>query len=466
MKRKITSLLLALLLVLAIPFAAGAKEWAAADFTVQVPEDFFIFTAETPASDPSWALAGVEDPASVLKLLGVEQQSFNLFDLFNIFGSGISSSESPNGLADFIRKGGGADILVSRKQSADSQKIYSFQDASQAQRQAFVDKMTGTGEESSGVPEGEESSDQVTTTGTLYNSAAVPFFKLVLEGSYEEQEIHEVIYGTVLNGDAVSFHTFQSGKAISEETLATLESIVHSFAVTQIVEPAEIEPDAGALLQAGLVLLLFVVLVLGIVIFVRVRSRREKTAKKRMAERLSAYHKTHGAEAETGVLRFANLTDCTNEAIHRFSIYQAYLKNIGMLLVSVVFLVFLVVLAVAVRAEWWVLLLVAALVVYYAYKIATAGSNVEKVQRKIYARGNTQTAKYAFYEEVFRVSGVQSASLYPYFQVLDMRVTKAYIYLYYGPENAYIVDRSGFATGTDAEFICFMKQKLAKEKQK
>ena len=49
-----------------------------------------------------------------------------------------------------------------------------------------------------------------------------------------------------------------------------------------------------------------------------------------MTERLTEYHKTHGNnETIAGELLFANSTECTKEAIHTFSIYQAYIKTWG-----------------------------------------------------------------------------------------------------------------------------------------
>lgn len=470
MKRKISSLLFAVLIALSIPLSVSAKEWSADDFTVQVPEEYYTFTKETPTSDPTWVLAGVEDPASIRERFGVEQKSFSLFDIFNIFGGSSSNSNAMTGVVNFISPGGKVDILISRKQSTDSYELYSFADASPSQRQAFLDKMLGKDQESSlaaETQEQDESGMKVETTGTLYDDAAIPFMRLEYTGTYNEENFHEVVYVTILNGETISFDTYNAKGNVSEETLTALKSMVDSIQVTKVTEKTEATVDEGALLQGILLLAGIVVIIVGAIVFMRVRASREKREKKRMADRLSEYHKNRSKDGEsTGALRFANVTDCSNDAIRKFAMYQAYLKNLPSLLIGIFFIVLLFVLTILMDSEWWIILLVGALGVYYLYKMITAGSNVEKVQRKIYARGNTQTAKYAFYEEIFRVSGVQSASAYPYFQVTDIGVTKDYVYLYYGPENAYIIQKDGFASGDAQAFVDFIKQKMAEGKQK
>ena len=67
-----------------------------------------------------------------------------------------------------------------------------------------------------------------------------------------------------------------------------------------------------------------------------------------------------------------------------------------------------------VDAEWWLKLLTFGVVVYYGYKIVSAPHTLEKIQRRVFDRGVSSTAHYAFYDEAFRVSGVQSASVFPY----------------------------------------------------
>ncbi len=114
-------------------------------------------------------------------------------------------------------------------------------------------------------------------------------------------------------------------------------------------------------------------------------------------------------------------------------------------------------------AEWWIKLIAAGVTVYYAYKIIAMPGAVEKIQLKVYGRGPSQTAQYIFYPEVFRVSGIQSTSVVPYFQITDVRRSGQYLYLYYGPDNAYMVDQYGFTQGEFEEFQQFIREKTGKK---
>ena len=83
---------------------------------------------------------------------------------------------------------------------------------------------------------------------------------------------------------------------------------------------------------------------------------------------------------------------------------------------------------------------------------------------RVFDRGVSSTAHYAFYDDVFRVSGIQSTSVFPYFQIMDVRKHGHYLYLYYGPENAYMVDQYGFSLGEWEDFQKFIAEKTAKKK--
>ena len=76
--------------------------------------------------------------------------------------------------------------------------------------------------------------------------------------------------------------------------------------------------------------------------------------------------------------------------------------------------------AFALDAEWWGKLLVVGVVVYYGYKVFSA-PRIGRSSARSMTGALSSTAHYAFYEEGFRVSGIQSASVFPYFQIVDLR---------------------------------------------
>ena len=102
--------------------------------------------------------------------------------------------------------------------------------------------------------------------------------------------------------------------------------------------------------------------------------------------------------------------------------------------------------------------------VYYGYKIVSAPPYPgEDPAPGVRPGAFSSTAHYAFYDEAFRVSGIQSASVFPYFQIVDVRKHGHYIYLYYGPENAYMVDQFGFSKGEFSDFVKFISEKTGKK---
>ena len=439
MKRsRIPALLLALVIVLAAPFTAAAKQWDYDDFTVEVPEDMYIFTPETSVSDPAWALAGITDPIETLNMYSGEEDGMNA-------------------IANFVSAGGDVNILVTRKASTNSQSVYNLGDLSDEEFDEFVSTLVGSEEES------------VTITADRYEHPEMPFFALSIDVDESAgTEMHERIYGTVLNGSAIAFTTYRQDTDITQEEMDVLDSIAQSFKVTKLVDKSELEAvDSfqvwGVIIFTGAVVLLIV----GMIVFMKVRAGRDKKMKKQLADRLSEYRKTHGNGTEaSGTMLYANSTDCSNEAIRAFSIYHAYVKNILPIAIGIVMSIAILVVTVLFRtdSDWWLPLIAAALVVYYAYKLITASSNVEKVQRKVYSMGVSTTAHYAFYEDAYRVSGIQSPATFPYFQMTDVCVSKEYIYIYYGPDNAYIINRGSFLNGaSDTEFIKFIKSKLEKK---
>ena len=275
---------------------------------------------------------------------------------------------------------------------------------------------------------------------------------------------YELVYGTIINGYAVNFDVFRQGEPISQEQEDLLADMAASFTVPQVLEKPEATLTTKDIAVTVSLLVLLAAAILVPTVYFPLRNKRDKRRKAQLAERLSQFHKEHGdGETIEGSIRFANSTECTKEAIHTFSIYQAYIKSLGTLVVGALLCLVTLVISFLVDAEWWLKLLTFGVVVYYGYKIVSAPHTLEKIQRRVFDRGVSSTAHYAFYDEAFRVSGIQSASVFPYFQIVDVRKHGHYIYLYYGPENAYMVDQFGFSKGEFSDFVKFISEKTGKK---
>ena len=82
-------------------------------------------------------------------------------------------------------------------------------------------------------------------------------------------------------------------------------------------------------------------------------------------------------------------------------------------------------------------------------------------QIRVYKKYRSRTALYYFRDEDFRISELQSASVYPYFQITSVRESKDYFYLYFNDEQVYYVRKDGFKFGTVDEFRKFIHEKTS-----
>ena len=429
MKRKWTAALLALMLVLALPFSAAAETFSNDDFSLTYPDGMYLFTLSTSVDDPSWALAGIADPQSELQTM-----------------------QDMSGIAQLVSEDGSTTILVQQQESSQTRQIFNLATLSEEDQQSFLDGVMQT------------KTEDITIEKSYLDVGGQLFYRLLVDGSHEGQEYHELVYATIVNGFTLGFNLPGGDESITQEQDDLLLSIVQSVTFPEILEkPAStFTPESLAITLMLLVLLVLVVLVP--IVYLPIKNKRDKRLKAKLAEQLTEYHKTHGDnDAVQGEMRFVNSTECTKEAIHTFSYYQAYVKNVGSLIIGALLCISAFVVSFALDSEWWIKVLAVGVVVYYGYKIFNMPHALEKIQRRVYDRGVSSTAHYVFYDEAFRVSGIQSASVFPYFQIMDVRKHSHYVYLYYGPENAYMVDQNGFALGQWEDFLKFISEKTGKK---
>lgn len=419
---------LAVLLMALLPVGAAVETWSGPDFNMDVPDGFYQFTPSTPEDDPLWALAGVGDAGAKLK----EYREMGV-------------------LVELLPKEGGKPMSLIRKESDYAKSVFDLRLLDEEKRAKVLEELL------------QSNSESLTLDKSWFPAGDYLFYRVQLdlvpsEKEGQTQELHELIYGTIINGYALNFHLFGNADPIEPQEAQALEDLVGSIQFTRVLEKPE--ADMAELRNSLILLGLMVAAVVVPLIYVPLKTKSDKKKKARLAEQLSQYHKTHGPNEAEGEPLFANNTDCTKEAIHHFSMYQALVKNMGELIFGTLMCVVMLSAAFLIDSEWWMKLAAVAVSGYYAYKLFSMPAAVEKVQRKVYGRGPSQTAHYVFYPEVFRVSGIQSASVVPYFQLTDLRRKGQYLYLYYGPDNAYMVDQYGFTQGEAEEFARFIEGKM------
>ena len=163
--KKVLCALLALALVLALPFSAAAETFSTEDFTMEIPEGTYVFTPTTSTEDPNWAMAGVANPESELSTLA-----------------------EMNGVAELVTEDGETTILVQQQESDQTQAYFNLRYLTEGQQADFLDAIM------------QSQTDEITVDKYYLDVDGQPFYRIRIDGTYQETGYHELIYGTIVNG--------------------------------------------------------------------------------------------------------------------------------------------------------------------------------------------------------------------------------------------------------------------------
>ena len=191
MKRKWTAALLALMLVLALPFSAAAETFSNDDFSLTYPDGMYLFTLSTSVDDPSWALAGIADPQSELQTM-----------------------QDMSGIAQLVSEDGSTTILVQQQESSQTRQIFNLGTLSEEDQQSFLDGVMQT------------KTEDITIEKSYLDVGGQLFYRLLVDGSHEGQEYHELVYATIVNGFTLGFNLPGGDESITQEQDDLLLSIV------------------------------------------------------------------------------------------------------------------------------------------------------------------------------------------------------------------------------------------------
>lgn len=444
MKKRMMAFLAALLLLFLCGTSAAA-ETAGERFTV--PDTYFSFAVpegaafvhpDLASNDPAWAAANILDVSEA------------------------RSEMVENGMAGEIHLENGRVIAVTKKRSANfSEYVFNLSDADEELRAQVLERLAPNNESESGG-------------GTIrwVDHPQTPFFCIDvfsdiagLSGD-DVSRVYERLYGTIVNGDLIAFDLAPTEETVSDELDAVLQALVASTQISEFLpRPAfELEPGAVFLLLfiAGLI-----VFVAAFFIWRSVSRRREKQEKADMASQLLAYRRAKaGREDEgDGPLRFQNATEHSEAAVNTFAKYHAMRHGILMPIFTILLAVCALAAVFVLQStdSWWLTILLVGCIAYFTYHVFYAPTALAKTLNRVYSKFRNRTNTYYFYEGDFRVTGMQSSSLHPYFQITRFVESGNYFYLYFGPDNAYYIEKDSFSLGDADAFRAFMKEKLGKK---
>ncbi len=445
MRKKLFALLAALVFAVLLAMPAGA-ETAGERFTVPdttfsfvVPEGASFIHPDLPASDPAWAAANILDIT--------DKQTEMLKD------SVAGEIHLPNGRI----------IGVTTKRSSNfSEIVYNLREADEEMRGQIRDRLTPSGEmENSGG------------TFSWVDHPQTPFFCLDLFsplnafGTEEEMEIvYERLYGTIVNGSLIAFDLFPTQDRVSDELDAVLRELVASSEVSEFLPMPSSEMTTQTLVVVCIVLAVLLFLI-GTLIYWLFARKKEKRDKAELGNRLIEYRRSKEGHEEQGdgALRFQNMSECSDDAIKAFSKFHAFRHGMVMPIFTIALAVVSIVLLYCIGSDdsWWMSILLIAIAVYFTYRVCYAPTAMSKTLIRVNSKFKNRNVTFYFYEGDFRITGMQSSSLHPYFQITQFVENGDYFYLYLGIDNAYYIRKDAFSLGEADAFRAFMKDKLGKK---
>lgn len=442
--------------LLGMPVLAAEKEYTIPEMdnmTVQVPDDLFVFTQDLDPTDPNMIAAGYTDIIS----------KGNEFRENNIYLNVVGENGSPN-------------VVIAKKESSRTREVYNLSLLSDAEFEEFLDEMRGDEEEQAADP----SMQTMEYTVERYDTPNQPFFVLELSMDSTDQlgretTITELCYSTIINGYSITIDTYNENGPISDEARQLAQSIADSAEFPIVNEkPEQTEGSStalGILIMAAPILVIVIIIAIPIVIS-RISAKRIKKQRAIMADKLETYRKEQlekerlaaerGTQPEEPETRFANVTQYSDAAIKKFCMYHCFRKRINVVIVY--FLCGIFCLAVGVLGadlSWFLRILLFALFVFCIAWPLYMPRKMIASQIRVYKKYRSRTALYYFRDEDFRISELQSASVYPYFQITSVRESKDYFYLYFNDEQVYYVRKDGFKFGTVDEFRKFIHEKTS-----
>ena len=223
MKHRWTAALLALALVLALPFSAAAETFSTEDFTMEIPEGTYVFTPTTSTEDPNWAMAGVANPESELSTLA-----------------------EMNGVAELVTADGETTILVQQQESDQTQAYFNLRYLTEKQQADFLDAIM------------QSQTDEITVDKYYLDVDGQPFYRIRIDGTYQETGYHELIYGTIVNGFTLAFNIYGGEESVTQEQEDLLLGIVESVQFSEILPKPETTVDTSDIVTTISLLVLLV----------------------------------------------------------------------------------------------------------------------------------------------------------------------------------------------------------------
>ena len=438
--KKITALLLMLVLtaaLFAVPATAEEKlvtqEFPDLMLTLQLPEDTIVLTQNTSLLSEDWTLAGIEDPSKAIE----EYKSV-----------GVVAELVTTDLVHHVR--------LIKGVTDKTESVFTFNDYTKEDLDEYFASLAAT------------DSEYVAMTCEAYPHEQTTYFVLdtkALEGK-TPTPFREIVWGTIVNGYTTGFSIYAEDGVISDEQIALAENLVNTSRFTELLERPTTTYSPTEIIITLVFTLGLVALMVGFLMWSILRRRRMKEDAKAYAEQITSFRKAQQEPNHTPhevAAVFANRTEHNDAAIMTFAKYQAYFhRPVNLVYYLLISLTGLLICLVS-NDEWWILLVMLGVFGYCLYYIINLPTKIGNRIREVFRKMPNRTAVFTFFENDFRLSGIQAPSLYPYAQITEVREHGDYFYLYFGEETTYYLRKDQFTLGSADEFARFMHGKMGKK---
>ena len=183
-----------------------------------------------------------------------------------------------------------------------------------------------------------------------------------------------------------------------------------------------------------------------------------RRAQKKLEEEAAAA----GTPLEEPKALLRNTTAYNEEVAHAFVRFHFSRRRLGLMIGYGVFALLILAAVFLVDAEWYMKLIFFAAAVFLVVWMCLMPGKLFNNVMATFKKSRVKENEYTFREDDFRIAGIQSASVYPYFQITRAYETKNYFYLYFGEEQAYYIAKDGFTVGDADGLRELLKRKLGK----
>lgn len=410
-------------------------EVSTAGLSIELPEDMYVIYKGFPLDDPVLTEAGIEDPVQ-------------LKEDFNQYGTCVQ----------LVSKDRAVNITINKKSSDTTESIYTLGRLNDTEFQQVLDSMkpSGTGTE------------KIDYKLEKYPHDQVPFFYMDISIDSEQNGLNsQVSYGTIVNGYSIAINTYASGGLVSDRAKTLVKQIADSVVFDEILEMPTVEsaPDLLWVFVIG-----FTALIVIVGVYQVLYNRRIKRRKTELADRISEYRRQQleeekrmqeqGQKMPVPETLFLNVTEYTDDAIRKFTIFHYVRKKTSLPLVVLCLAVICLAGFFSSYVEGFISFLLLVIGIVLIGWVIWVPVKMTRNNINSYRKSHIRINRYTFREENFRVGGMQSASFYPYFQITSAYETHDYFYLYFGEDQAYYVNKNSFEQGDSVRFRAFLKRKL------